>query len=120
LDLLPGGGAEAAGSAIAAGERQALFRRIASLYPAYDLVVVDGGSRLDAVLTACGPGATRLVAVTTPDRVSLAASYALVKVVSGRYPELPVTVLANRGDEGAAESIRSAAQHFLDRDLEGV
>lgn len=120
LDLLPGPGEEVASGSVSPAERQALFRRISALYPAYDLVVVDGGSRVESALAACAPGASRLVAVTTPDRVSLAATYALVKVISGRLPDLSVAVLANRGDDTAAESIRGAALHFLDRTLEAV
>ena len=58
--------------------------------------------------------------MTTPDRVSIAATYALVKAVGGRLPELPLTVLTNRGDREAAESIRLASQRFLARALEGV
>lgn len=120
LTLLPGGtGAEGVGG-VSAAERQVLFRKVSSLYPAYDLVVVDAGSRLDSVLAACAPGAGRLLAVTTPDRVSLAATYALVKVAGERLPELPITVLANRGDGDAAESLRGAARRFLARSLDGM
>jgi MinD-like ATPase involved in chromosome partitioning or flagellar assembly len=121
LTLLPGGTAEDAGAAgVSPAERQALFRRISSVYSAYDLVVIDGGSRLDSVLAACAPGVGRLVAVSTPDRVSLAATYALVKVLDGKLPGLPVSVLVNRGEENAAESLRGAALRFLSRSLDSV
>lgn len=120
LTLLPGVTADDAGNAISAAERQSLFRRISSLYAGFDLVVIDGGSRLDSVLAACAPGAARLLAVSTPDRVSLASTYALVKVVGGRLPELPVTVLVNRGEEEAAEVIRGAVSRFLARGLDSV
>lgn len=120
LALLPGEGAEDGPGSVSAAERQVLFRKVSTLYAAYDLVVVDGGSRLDSVLAACAPGAARLVAVSTPDRVSLAATYALVKVAGAKLPELPVTVLANRGDEAAAESLRGAVGRFLGRALDGV
>lgn len=119
LTLLPSGEATAA-SAVSAAERQALFRRLAPLFPAYDLVVVDGGSRVESVMAACAAGASRLVAVTTPDRVSLAATYALVKVALARMPDLSVAVLANRGGDGAGESIRAAAVRFLDRTVDAV
>lgn len=120
LTLLPAGTVEDAAGAISGAERQALFRRVSSLYGTYDLVVIDGGSRLDSVLAACAPGAARLIAVSTPDRVSLAGTYALMKVVTGKLPELPISVLVNRGDEDAAESLRGAARRFLARNIDAV
>lgn len=122
LTLFPGTGIEeVAEGSVSAAERQALFRRVASLYPRYDLVVVDGGSRLDSVLAACGAGAGSLLAVTTPDRVAVAATYGLVKVLGGRHPALPVQVLLNRNDDEAAQSaaelIRAGARKFLDRGI---
>lgn len=119
LSLLPSGEVAEATS-ISVAERQALFRRLVTLFSSYDLVVVDGGSRVESVMAACSAGAYRLVAVTTPDRVSLAATYALVKVALARMPELSVAVLANRGDEAAGESIRAAAASFLDRTVDAV
>jgi flagellar biosynthesis protein FlhG len=117
LTLLPAGNAEDA-AAISAAERAALFRKVSSLYAAYDLVVLDGGSRLDSVLAACGAGVGRLVAVSTPDRVSLAGTYALMKVLDGKLSGLPVSVVVNRGDETAAESLRGAARRFLARSVD--
>jgi flagellar biosynthesis protein FlhG len=120
LTLLPGGDGEAVGDAVSAVERQVLFRKVSALYTGYDLVVIDAGSRLDSVLAACAPVAGRMVAVSTPDRVSLASTYALVKVVGGKLPELPITVVVNRGDEDAAETLRGAVRRFLARSLDGV
>lgn len=120
LTLLPGGSAEDAAGAVSGAERQALFRRVSSLYGTYDLVVIDGGSRLDSVLAACAPGVARLIAVSTPDRVSLAGSYALMKVISERAAELPISVLVNRGEEEAGESLRAAARRFLARNIDLV
>lgn len=117
LALLPGGGAPE----LTAAERQALFRRASSLYDNFDLVVVDGGSRLESVLVACGSGVRTLLAVTTADRVSVAATYALVKTVGARFPGTPVQLLVNREDSGGAarvaEEVRTASRRFLKRDV---
>ena len=75
-----------------------LLRRVSGLYERFDLVVVDGGSRLDSVMAACAAGAGRLVGVTTPDRIAQAAVYALLKVTRGRFGALP-TELVVREDE---------------------
>lgn len=114
LTLLPGGGEP---GELGPAERQALFRRVASLYVDYDLVVVDGGSRLESVRSACASAAGRVIAVTTADRVSVAATYALIKALGERFPATPVDLLVNREDaptsEVVAAEIREASRHFL-------
>jgi MinD-like ATPase involved in chromosome partitioning or flagellar assembly len=106
---------------VAAGDpaRRARFRRLGPLYAGYDLVIVDGGSRLGSVLTACEAGVNLLLVVTTDDRICLAANYALVKAIGERIGERPVAVLGNRidvaGARVAADMIDSATRHFLER-----
>jgi MinD-like ATPase involved in chromosome partitioning or flagellar assembly len=118
LSFLPGG-APADAAALSPTERRALFRRVASLYPTYDLVVVDGGSRLEPVLAACGAGVARLLAVTTPDRIALAGCYALLKAVDARHPGVAAGLVINQcdaaGAERAAATVAEAAQLFLGR-----
>lgn len=100
------------------GERQARYRRIAGLHGDFATVIVDAGSALDAIACALTPGAGRLLAVTHCDRVAVAATYALIKVVSMRYPALPLAVIANGCPEGdgrkAQELIGAGAARFLD------
>ncbi len=106
LWLLPGGGGAMESSlSLALGERRALFRRVAELYSRYDLVVVDGGSHLASVLAACFVGAERLLTLTSPDRVAMAATYALLKVGRDRFPQLPLEVLVNWGERVTAEEV---------------
>jgi len=118
LWLLPGGGAGTESTLAAAqGERRALLRRIAELYPFYDLVVVDGGSHLASVTAACSAGAERLVVLTSPDRVAMASSYALLKVSRERFPHLPLEIVVNQGQGVTAEDVfqmmSMAGQRFL-------
>jgi MinD-like ATPase involved in chromosome partitioning or flagellar assembly len=118
LWLLPGGG-DAVGSTLstALGERRALLGRVADLFPFYELVIVDGGSHLASVQAACAAGAERLLALTAPDRVSMAATYALLKVTRERFPALPLEVLVNQGDGMGAEEVfqmmATAGRRFL-------
>ncbi len=106
LWFLPGGGGGAdATLALALGERRALFRRVAGLYDEFDLVVLDGGSHLTSVMAACGAGAERLLALTTPDRVAMAATYALLKVGTERFPCLPMEIVVNGTDPASAEEV---------------
>lgn len=118
LWLLPGGGAGTESTlANAQGERRALLRRVGELYPFYDLVVVDGGSHLASVLAACSAGAERLIVLTAPDRVSMASSYALLKVSRERFPELPLEILVNQGQgvtvEDVYQMMATAGSRFL-------
>jgi len=122
LALFPGGGAEPPDAApLSATERQLMFRRIADVYDRFDLVVIDAGSRLEAVLTACGAGVTHLCMVASEDRIALAATHALLKAVDARLPGLPVDVVANRATEHDAlhvhASLAEAAERFLGRSL---
>jgi MinD-like ATPase involved in chromosome partitioning or flagellar assembly len=118
LSLLPGGGGGVEATlATALGERRALLRRVAGLYEGFDLVVVDGGSHLGSVLAACYAGAERLLALTSPDRVSMAATYALLKVGRERFPALPMEVVVNHGQGVGAEEVfqmmAQAGERFL-------
>lgn len=122
LTLLPGGGGGVdATLSSATAERRALFRRVADLYDRYDLVVVDGGSRLESVMAACGAGVERLLCVTEPGRISLAASYALFKVARTRFEGLPVEMVINGADDrsgrGLHAVVRQATQSFLGTDV---
>ncbi len=118
LHLLPGGGGGLDTTlAVAAAERRILLRRVAALYERFDVVLVDGGSRLDSVMAACAVGSGRLVAVTTPNRIAEAASFALIKVARGRFPELPMEVAVNRATDAegreAYQMVDAATSTFL-------
>jgi flagellar biosynthesis protein FlhG len=100
-------------------ERRLLMRRVVSLYNGYELVVVDAGSSAESLVTACNDGASRLLAVTAGDRVSLVATYAVVKLLHERAPDVRVDIVANRVDDDAAdklhEYLNGASVRFLSR-----
>lgn len=100
-------------------ERRLLMRRVASLHADFDLVVVDAGSSAESLVTACTDGATRLLAVTAGDRISLVATYAVVKLLHERMPDIRVDVIANRVDDASAdrlhEYLNGASVRFLSR-----
>ena len=122
LELFPGGAHEdPETSALSQGERRLLASQVRELYDDFDLVVVDAGSRLDAILTACDGGVTRLMLVTPEDRIAMAAAHALLRAIDSRMPGLPADLLASRCEEGEATAVhahmQSAALRFLQRDL---
>jgi len=106
------------GVALLAAERRALQRRAAAEFGAFDLVVIDAGSRLRAVLDAGEGGAARVLAVTGAERVTCAAAYALVKTLEERAPSVRVDLVVNRGDGAAAyAAVWGAATCFLRREI---
>lgn len=123
LSLFPGGGGGVEATlALAASERRMLLRRVAALYDRYDLVLVDGGSRLDSVMAACAAAAGRLVGITVRDSVAQAAAYALLKVARARFEGLPVDLVVNRATEAEGRAVHelvdSAARTFSGRGVD--
>lgn len=119
LDLFPGGAEPNLDGG--PGERRALMRRVSRLFRRYSMVVIDAGSRVESVMAACRAGAERLLCVTARDRLSLAASYALLKTARSRVDALPVELIVNRVGEQEARSVyatvRAAAKNFIDTDV---
>lgn len=103
-------------------ERARVHRQVTRLYPHYDAVVVDAAAGLDSALRVAAMQASRLVLVTTPEATALTSAYALVKMVHGRLPLLPIDLLVNRiqhPDEAelAADRMQQACARFLGRPL---
>ncbi|MDB4917740.1 MAG: Cobyrinic acid ac-diamide synthase [Gemmatimonadetes bacterium] len=89
--------------------------------PDFDVVIVDAGARLENVLAATQSGIGSAVIVSDTDRTSLAASYALLKVLAQHAPTVRCHVLVNRHDEATARAasgqLSNASVRFLERDL---
>lgn len=99
--------------------RRNALARVAELFGDYDLVVIDGGSRLDTLSAVADLVDARLLLLTSADRLALAANYAVVKSVGGRMSDIDRFVLANRHAEGVAADackfLSEACTHFLSR-----
>lgn len=100
-------------------ELKATFRRVSPLVRAFGARVVDAGSQHATVEAALGCGAANLVAVCQPDRISVAATYALIKQVWKRHAELLVQVIVNEATPAQAQvafqAIATACDRFLGR-----
>jgi flagellar biosynthesis protein FlhG len=122
IRIAPGLSLASASAAVGAGnaERSIRYRRMVADFRNYDAVIIDAGSTMDAVVLAAG-SAARLLTIIAPDRVSLAAGYALLKVVSQRYGALPMGVLANRCTDaiGAAswQRVTAGTGRFLGHEV---
>ena len=115
------GGVAAGTDAIAVNptERRACMRRLLSVTSGFDLVVIDCGSRLDALTASLTPHAgERLLAITAgSDPVTLASTYALVKAARLRHASLSVEMIVNRQDDADAQrsfdALDAGARQFL-------
>lgn len=122
LWLMPAASGDEAIQRLSGTDRARLHRRVTTLYPEYDAVVIDAAAGLDSALRCAALRATRLLLVTTPEPTALTSAYALVKMVHARLPRLPVDLMVNRiyeAGEGpaAADRLQEAALRFLGRRL---
>jgi flagellar biosynthesis protein FlhG len=103
-------------------DRRTALARLARIYSRYQLVIFDGGSRLDSVTAITELVDPSLLLVTSADRLALAANYALVKTVSTRRRDAVVSVISNRHGEAVAadacEFLVGACSHFLGRSID--
>jgi MinD-like ATPase involved in chromosome partitioning or flagellar assembly len=122
LTLVAGGTSGAAVAPTSDAQRRAALTRLAVTYGDFDLVVFDGGSRLDTINAVGDLAKPRVLLVTSADRLALAANYALVKAVRARRVSTSISVVANRhGDALAAEAcdfLVGACSHFLGRSID--
>ena len=106
---------------LSGAERKLLFRRTAALYERFQLVVVDAGSTVDSIVSACSDGG-RFLAVSAPDRIAVISTYALIKLLHLRCPDVALEVVTNRCDGDAAgrtmEALTEACERFLGRPVD--
>ncbi len=126
LTLVAGGTCAAAVPPATDHERRAALTRLAHAYSKFDVVIFDGGSRLDTITAVSELADPSLLLVTSADRLALAANYALVKSVRAARTDAPISVVCNRHGEALAEEacdfLVGACSHFLGRtiDVAGV
>ena len=120
LTLLPANGSGGDGS-LSVAERRVLFGRMHSLFPRFDLVLFDAGASAESVLAAAASGVTRVLAVTTGDRITITATFALIKLLHERHADVRVDLLANRIPEPIArlahDCVNQATVRFLSRTI---
>ncbi len=123
LFLMPADSGTDAVQRLGPTDRARLQRRVSGIFREYDIVIVDSAAGLDSALRCAALHATRLVVLTMPEPTALTDAYALIKVVHGHLPRLPMDVVVNRvrsAEEGdrAYDKLRAAAARFLGRPLD--
>lgn len=81
---------------LAAVDQARLHHRLAGVYVGFDVVVLDAGPSVEAVVRLAMMGGTRLLVVTVPEATALTDAYALIKLVNAQLPALPIDILVNR------------------------
>ena len=122
LSLLSGDSATEPLYALGHLERARIHHRLNSLYDRFDVVVIDAGPELEDIVRVASVGATRLIVLTVPEPAALIDTYAVIRTVHLRVPELPIEVLVNHvahPSEGPDTYARLATtcKHFLKREV---
>lgn len=104
-------------------DRARLHCRLCTLYDGFDVVIVDAGPGIEAVVRVSTMRATQLIVVTLAESTALSDACALIKIVNLQVPNLPIGVIANRtlsDAEGLAafERLRAATRPLLPREPE--
>ena len=122
LTLIAGGTAAGATPPRSDDERRSALANAAQVFGAFDLTVIDGGSRLDTVTAIVDTLDPHILLTTSADRLALAANYALVKSLRARRDDLEISVVTNRNGAAVAEEacqfLIGACSHFLGRAIE--
>lgn len=102
-------------------ESRTLLRRIAVLFPARDVVVVDAGSRRASLRICRDLGVRTVLVVGEADPIGIATTHALLKAAALDAPAIHPTVVLNRTDaheaERGGEILRDGVERFLDLPL---
>jgi flagellar biosynthesis protein FlhG len=122
LSLIAGGTSGGAAAPRNDAERRASLAAVRPVFARFDLVVIDGGSRLDTISAIAELVDPTLLLVTSADRLALAANYALVKAMRAGRANLEISVVANRHGSAVADEacdfLTGACSHFLGRPID--
>ena len=122
LWLLPSASGSEALASLDRTERAQVHFRLSSLFPRFDVTVLDADAGVEGVVRAVTMHPARLLLVATPEPASLADASALAKVALQHCPGLAVEVVVNRAEshaEGRAAFARldEERRRFTDREL---
>ncbi len=117
VTLIPGGGGLVDGRLPTPGQRSGLYGRIERRFAAFELVIIDGGARLDSIMPALTNHVRGVLGVTGSSRVSMAGTYALLKVLGQRDDFVSFVPVFNLVRANEAETLYGlldeATQRFL-------
>ncbi|MDR2800626.1 MAG: MinD/ParA family protein [Desulfovibrio sp.] len=118
FDVLPAASGVPELSEMNAGSRDVLLSRLEPLLENYDYVFMDTGAGISDTVQAFAAMAAARIVVITPEPTSLTDSYALIKVLHGRYNLRDFLVLVNQTASAREarrffDKLAGACRHFL-------
>jgi flagellar biosynthesis protein FlhG len=118
FDVLPAASGVPELSEMKAESRNMLLARLEPLLGNYDYVFMDTGAGISDTVQAFAAMAAARVVVITPEPTSLTDSYALIKVLHGRYNLRDFLVLVNQVSSAKEakrffDKLAGACRHFL-------
>lgn len=104
-------------------DRRTLLDKLAVYYHEFDYVLIDTSPGIGSGVIDFLSSADEALVVTTPEPTSLRDTYALLKTLDCRYPDLTVHLVINMSDSAkqtaqAAEALNKMAAKFLGRQYE--
>lgn len=122
LAFAPGHSGTGSGSTLSHSERGRLFDALAPFRTAFDTIVIDTGSGIEASALALVAAADTPLIVVAPEPTSFVDAYALVKALSVSHGLDRFEIVTNMVESEAAghalfDRFRAAATRFLDLEL---
>ncbi len=100
LQVIPATSGVEALANLAGADRRALVERLQGLGGLADVAVLDTGAGITRTVLTLVLAADRAVIVTTPEPTALTDAYAMVKVLTHRRADLPLSVVVNLVEHG--------------------
>jgi flagellar biosynthesis protein FlhG len=99
-----------------------LLRELRTLEERHDVVIIDTAAGLTRDIVGYAGQADATLIVTEDEPTAVMDAYAMIKILTLSWPELPLSVVFNkvrvpREGEEAAAKLFSAVRHFLRREM---
>lgn len=119
LQVIPAGSGVLALERLSPQELRDIASRMNDLAASFDVLLIDTGAGLTENVLFFSSVADHVLVVATPEPAAMTDSYALIKVLTARCPEVDLHVLINQvADAGEGERtferLREVVKHFLD------
>lgn len=122
VSLIPGSAGDPAFVAPTDAQRERFIRTLASQRYDFDFIILDTGAGVHREVISYVTLAHEAVVVATPEPVSIIDAYAMMKVLTSRRADLPLSVVVNTAQtlfeaEETMLRLQMTMQHFQRRDF---
>lgn len=123
LRLIPGGSGVEDLANLSRAQQQRLIAELLAMENDVDFMIIDTSAGIGHNVTSVLTAASHVVIVTTPDPTAVVDAYATIKVLHGRAPDKPISIVVNDvvgiGDaDQIFGQLQAAARKFLQHPVE--